>query len=106
MNSESRCDEAQPSEDTRKSRAARIKVILRPNRLLRGPATTQPIMQPMMIQLTVQPLPISWRLKTRGLEINSITPEMTEVSNPKRNPPAEATRQTRTRYKFIGVKSR
>src|ERR1035437_2975893 len=103
---ESRSDVAHPSDDARKRRAVSISVFLRPNRLLRGPASTQPIMQPMMMQLTVQPLPIPSRLKTRGLEMYSITPEITEVSKPKRNPPVEATRQAKTRYGFIGPESR
>jgi hypothetical protein len=54
-------------------------------------------MQPMMMQLTVHPLAISPRLKTLGLAMYSITPEITEVSNPKRNPPVEPMTQTRMR---------
>ncbi len=83
--------------DEENDQAVRMSVFLRPKRLLKGPASTQPIMQPMMMQLTVQPLAISPRLKTLGLEMYSMTPEMTEVSNPKRNPPVEPTRQTRMR---------
>jgi hypothetical protein len=60
-------------------------------------------MQPIIMQLTVQPRSKGARLNTRGLEMYSITPEMTEVSNPKRNPPAAPTRQTRITYKFSEV---
>jgi hypothetical protein len=54
-------------------------------------------MQPMMMQLTVHPLVIPARSKTLGLEMYSMTPEITEVSNPNRNPPVDPTRQTRRR---------
>ena len=41
------------------------------------------------------------QLHACGPEMYSMTPEMTEVSKPNRNPPAAPTKQTRIRYRLI-----
>src|SRR5512136_1384408 len=80
------------SAEKRKVAPPAISTGRRPNRSPSQPATMAPRMQPTRAALPNQPT--ANLLRPNCFSTNPNVPEMTAVSNPNRNPPSDATRQT------------
>src|SRR5688500_3740439 len=87
---------AQPMADKRYNRAITVSVFLRPNFWAGTLVIIEPITVPIRLEATVKPC-------RNGLRDHNCctvfsAPEITAVSNPKRNPPSAAIRDMRTGY--------
>ena len=74
----------------------KMSTILRPNRSLNSPDMATPMTAPNKAEDTNHPSKVAVRLNCSLT--NGIAPEITAISNPKRNPPNAATIVTPTKY--------